>query len=277
MTFVRSALRAGVCAASLAAAVFGIASLAQAQGEGITNQTMSGTAGGMTDQLVYGTMGSQVEREQNDAYKSFLKESDLAKKATKGREFLKKYPTSLLNEQVDVQMMFAYRAQADWKNEYMYGDQALVLNPKDVDVLATMAWTIAHVYEPRDANATEELAKAESCSKQALEVLSAMAKPTGISDEEFASAKARRAAQAHSALGLVDFRRNDYDNSAKELEQSPKDQTDNYVLGIDYAHLSRPADAAQAFHACSAIAGALQAACAKNAATAEGQAAQPAQ
>ena len=271
-TIARNIVRGAGLAAILAA--FAVAPAARGQGEGITNQTAMGTAGGMTDQLLYGNKGAEVAREQNDAYKAFLKESDLGKKAAKGREFLKKYPTSVLNEQVDVQMMYLYRNQADWKNEYVYGDQALALDPKNVDVLATEAWTIAHVYEPRDANATDELAKAESCSKQALEILGAMAKPAGMTDADFAAAKGRRAAQAHSALGLVEFRRNDYENSAKELEQSPKDQTDNYVLGVDYVHLSRPADAAAAFHACSAIAGALQAACTKNAATAEGQAAQ---
>jgi hypothetical protein len=224
---------------------------------------------------MYGILGAQVARDQNDAFQAFLKESDPAKKAAKGREFLRRYPTSVLNEQVNVQMMFLYRSQADWKNEYAFGDQALALNPKDVDVLATEAWTIAHVYQPTDANAADELAKAENAAKQALEVMAAMPKPAGMTDEEFTGAKARRSAQAHSALGLVEFRRNEYEDSAKELEQSARDQTDNYVLGMDYAHASRPADAATAFHACSAAAGPLQAACTKNAATADGQAAQP--
>jgi hypothetical protein len=269
-TFRAGALRCAL----LATALFGCASISHAQGEGITNQMQMGTAGGMTDQLVYGTLGSQVARDQSDAFQAFLKENDPAKKSAKGRDFLKRYPTSLLNEQVNVQMMYLYRNQADWKNEYAYADQALALNPKDVDVLATLSWTIAHVYQPSDPNAADELAKAESSAKQALEVLAALPKPAGMTDEQFAAAKARRTAQAHSALGLVDFRRNDYENSAKELEQSPKDQTDNYVLGIDYAHSNRPADAARAFHACSATAGALQDACTKNAATADAQSAQ---
>ena len=63
-TFRAGALRCAL----LATALFGCASISHAQGEGITNQMQMGTAGGMTDQLVYGTLGSQVARDQNDAF-----------------------------------------------------------------------------------------------------------------------------------------------------------------------------------------------------------------
>ncbi len=265
-------------AAILGAAIFGLVSLARAQmpgpggSGGVTNQIGMGAGGGLGDSLAYGTQGDKQQRERYSAFQAILKEGDLKQRILKGREFLQRYPKSPFEEQVDWMLTESYRIQSDWTNEYHYADEALALNPKDVDVLATVAWTMAHLYQPNDAKGTEELAKAESNSKQALEVLAALPKPTGMTDEQFAAAKARRAAQAHSALGLVDFRRNDYENSAQELEQSPKDQTDNYVLGIDYAHLSRPAEAAKAFHACSATAGALQEACTKNAATADAQA-----
>jgi hypothetical protein len=46
--------------ACIGAAIFGFASIAQ--GEGVSNQLPMGTAGGMTDQLVYGNLGAGVER-----------------------------------------------------------------------------------------------------------------------------------------------------------------------------------------------------------------------
>lgn len=263
--------------ACIAAAVFGFAAIAHAQGEGVGNQTQMGTAGGMTDQLVYGTLGSQVAREQNDAFQSFNKERDTTKKIQKGRDFLKKYPTSQLAEQVDASLMDIYRVQADWTNEYQYADQALALNPKDVDVLATVAWTIPHVYKPTDPDAAAELDKAEKFSKEALEILSTIPKPKELTDEQFTAAKSKRTIQAHSALGLVYFRRNNYEDSAKEMEQSTKgnpapDQTDMFVLGVDLMHLNRFGDAADAFHGCAQIAGPLQDPCNKNSAAATAQA-----
>jgi tetratricopeptide (TPR) repeat protein len=252
--------------AALAAAIVGFASTTHAQGEGISNQMQMGTAGGMTDQLAYGNLGATVERDQSNAYQAFLKERDSAKKIEKGQEFLKRFPKSLLAEQVDAGLMDIYRTQADWKDEYVYGDQALTLNPKDVDVLATIGWTIPHVMNPNDPDAAGELDKAEKYAKQALEILAAMPKPNDMSEAQFTAAKSKRASQAHSALGLVYFRRDNYDDSVKELQESLKgnpfqDQTAFYVLGVDLMKLNRFGEAADAFTGCSQLAGPLQAPC----------------
>src|SRR5579863_1477650 len=212
-------------------AFLGFAPFAHAQGEGVSNQTQMGAAGGMTDQLAYGNLGAQVERDQSDAFHAFIKERDTAKKIQRGREFLQRFPKSLLAEQVDASLMDVYRTQADWKNEYTFADAALVLNPNDVDVLATVGWTIPHVYQPSDPDADQELDKAEKFAQHALEILATIPKPPDMNDAQFAAAKAKRTSQAHSALGLVYFRRNDYENSAKELVLSSTgnpapDQTD---------------------------------------------------
>lgn len=247
-------------------------------GQSIPNQTQIGQSGGtMNDQLQYGTMGHEVEREQNAAYNAFFKEQEPAKKIQLGNSFLQKYPKSPLVERVDFGMMNAYRAQQDWKDTFRFADSALALNPDDVDVLATVGWTIPHVYSPSDPNADQELNKAETYSKHAIEVLAKLHKPPDLTDAQFAAALAKRTSQAHSALGLVYFRRNDYDHSAKELEQSTKgnstpDQTDLYVLGVDLQNLNRYSEAAEAFRGCSQIAGALQDRCKQGADSAKAQA-----
>jgi len=244
---------------------------------GVTNQTMMGTGGGLGDSLAYGTMGDQHEREQVSAFQAFSKEADPAKRVQKGREFLKKYPKSRFEEQVDAALVDTYRTQADWADEYHYADLALALNPNDVDVLAMVSWTIPHVFDPKSPDANDQLDKAEKYSKHALEVLSTLPKPADMTDMQFAAAKAHRTLQSHSALGLVYFRRNDYENSEKELAQATNDnptpdQTDLYVLGIDRVHLSRFSDAVAAFHACAAMTGTFQDPCNKNAAIATNQA-----
>ncbi|MGA8012067.1 MAG: hypothetical protein WB949_06550 [Candidatus Acidiferrales bacterium] len=281
--FARKLLRYSCIAAT---ALFGLASLSRAQsspigggaGSSVPNQSQVGQSGGtMNDQLQYGTMGHEVEREQNSAFQAFSKERDPGKKIQKGREFLLKYPKSPFVEQVDAGLMDTYRTQADWKNEYAYADRALVLNPRDVDVLTTVGWTIPHVYNPSDSDADQELRKAETYAKQAIEILATMPKPPDLKEAEFAAAKARRTFQAHSALGLVYFRRQDYDNSAKELDLATKDnptpdQTDLFVLGADLQNLNRSGEAADAFGRCGQIAGALQDRCKQSAAAAKAQA-----
>jgi tetratricopeptide (TPR) repeat protein len=262
-----------------AAATFVWASISRAQ---ITDQNQMGlghTSGGLQDQLYVGTADLQAEKEQAGAYQAFLKESTPARKIQLGNDFLRSYPKSPLAERVDVGLMDVYLAEQDWKNSYRFADYALALQPDDVDVLATVGWTIPHVYTPSDPDADQELNKAERYAKHAIEVLAKIPKPRDMTDTQFAATKATRSFQAHSALGLVYFRREDYDSSAKELEQTTKDNpspdpTDLFVLGADLQNLHRYSEAAEAFRGCSQIEGALQAPCKQGADSVKAQAAQ---
>ena len=83
----RNALRfACVAVTAFVAIAFAPISRAQipSQGQmsgGVPNQTAIGQSGGtMTDQLQYGTLGHQAERDQVAAYNAFFKEQDPAKK-----------------------------------------------------------------------------------------------------------------------------------------------------------------------------------------------------
>lgn len=216
-------------------------------------------------------------KDQDAAYKAFLKADEPAKKIQLGNSFLLKFPKSPYAEHVDVGLMNAYHDRQDWKNTYLAADNALALQPDDVDVLTTVAWTIPHVYSPNDTDAEQELDKAETYAKHAIDVLAKMPKPQGMNDAQFAASKSKRTIQAHSALGLVYFRREDYEKSAKELELATKgnsapDPTDLFVLGADLQNLGRYGDAADAFGACGQIAGGLQSQCKQNADLAKRQA-----
>ena len=264
-----STIKTALCACVGLAAVLLFPSISAAQQ--VPNQTQMGlSTSTLADPLHGNDVETQAARDQDAVYKVFLKEQEPAKKIHLGNDFLQRYPKSPLAERVDVGMMDVYRAQQDWKNSYAFADRALTLEPDDVDVLTIVGWTIPHVYSPDDPDADQELTKAETFAKHALDVMAKMPKPTGMTDGQFEAAKAKRTFQAHSALGLVYFRREDYDNSAKELELSTKgnpiqDQTDLFVLGVDLQNLNRFAEAAEAFGGCSQVAGPLQGQCKDNA------------
>ena len=221
-----------------------------------------------------------IDRKEENAYKAFYSQKDeLDKKIQLGQAFLQKYPRSPLAEAVDAGLVNAYVAKQDWKDVYASADSALALKPDDVDVLTTVGWVIPHVYQPTDPDASAELDKAETYAKRAIEVMATMPKPSHLSDTQFAAAKAQKAAQAHSALGLVYYRREDFTNSAKELEQAMQgnpnpDATDLYVFGMDLQDLKRYQEAADAFNRCAQAAGALEDACKQNADVANRQSAQ---
>jgi tetratricopeptide (TPR) repeat protein len=221
-----------------------------------------------------------IDRKEENAYKAFYSQKDeLDKKIQLGQAFLQKYPKSPLAEAVDAGLVNAYVAKQDWKDVYASADSALALKPDDVDVLTTVGWVIPHVYQPDDPDGPAELNKAETYEKHAIQVMATISKPSHLSDAQFAAAKAQKAAQAHSALGLIYYRRDDFADSANELGQamqgsSNPDATDLYVYGMDLQDLKRYGEAADAFNRCAQAAGALEDACKQNADVAKRQSAQ---
>jgi tetratricopeptide (TPR) repeat protein len=221
-----------------------------------------------------------IDRKEENAFKAFYNQKDEPdKKIQLGQAFLQKYPKSPFAEVVEAGLVDAYVAKQDWKNVYASADSALALNPDDVDVLTTFGWVIPHVYQPDDPNGSAELDKAETYEKHAMELMAAMHKPPSLSDAQFAAAKAEKSAQTYSALGLVYFRREDYANSVKELEQAMQgnpnpDATDLYVFGIDLQKLQRYPEAADAFNRCAQAASPLGDACKQKADAAKRQSAQ---
>lgn len=212
-----------------------------------------------------------VDPSQQRAYDKFNKVSseELDKKIQLGTEFLRKYPQSPYAEAVDAGLTNAYFEKQDWNDFFSYAGKTLAMNPDEVDVLASVGWVIPHQVNPGDSDAALRLNTAEADAKHALDVLAKMPKPQALSDEQFAAAKAQKARQAHSALGLVYFRRGDYANSVNELQQATQgnsgDQADLFVLGVDLQQLNRHTEAAAAFTRCNQMAGALQDRCKQSA------------
>jgi len=224
------------------------------------------------------TPAPKVDPKEEAAYKAFYESSASEPDARikLGEDFLQKYPASRYAESVDAGLTHSYFAKQDWKNFYASADKALALNPDDPGVLVILGWVIPHSMKSDDPNALSNLDKAEKYEKHAIEILGTMPKPDGMTDEQFAQHKAAFLAQAHSGLGLVYFRRQQFDDSVKELQQAtqasaPPDPTDLFVLGIDLQNLNRFADAADAFNRCAQISGGLQDRCKQSADAAKKQ------
>ena len=210
----------------------------------------------------------QVQGKEDAAYAAFnqVKPEDFDKKIKVGQDFLRKYPNSKYTENVDVGLMNAYYGKQDWQNFYAAADHALALKPDEVDVLVTVGWVIPHIYDSQDPNAEKLLDKAETYEKRAIPAIATMSKPADMKDAQFSAYKVQKSNEAHSALGLVYFRRQDYDNAVKELQQATQntptpDQTDLFVLGASLQNLNRNTEAAQSFDRCAQITGGLQEQC----------------
>ncbi len=213
----------------------------------------------------------QIDPQEEAAYKAFNDASPQdPKKLQTGEDFVQKYPASRYDEPVYATLVQIYVTKQDWAKFNAAADKALALDPNDVSVLTTVGWVIPHTYNPSDLDADKNLAKAETYEKHSIELLATLPKPANMTDEQFAASKTEDLSIAHSGLGLVYFRRQQYDQSAAELKQATQaathpDPTDLFVLGVDLQNLKQNADAMDAFNRCAAIPSGLQDECKKRA------------
>jgi len=217
----------------------------------------------------------KVNPKEEADYKAFaaVSPSDTSKKIQLGQQFLQNYPGTRYQEAVGNQMVNAYYSKQDWDNFYSLSDKLIEKDPDDVDVLTVVGWVIPHLYNADDPNKDKKLSKAESYEKHAIELLASIPKPANLTDEQFAQAKAEKSTEAHSGLGLVYFRQQDFDNAVKELQLATSnpspDETDLYVLGVSLQQLKRNSEAADAFTKCTQVPGPLQDRCKQSASEAK--------
>jgi hypothetical protein len=210
-----------------------------------------------------------VPPDEND-YNTWKSAKDPEKKIKLGEAFVVQYPSSLYCQEVYDTLVRTYYTNQDWNSLYATSDKAIAKLPDDIYILITVGWIIPHQYNSDDPDAAKKLEKAQTYEKHAIDVLGTMPKPAKFTDEQFAADKVQSLEQAHSGLGLVYFRNQDFDNAVKELQQATQttetpDPTDVYALAVSFEQLNRYSEAADAFQKCSAIPGSLQDRCKQSA------------
>jgi hypothetical protein len=222
----------------------------------------------------------KADPEEEAAYKAFsdTKPDDADKRIQLGEVYVQKYPSGKYDGLVYSGLTIAEYNKLDLAKMYADADKALALNPDDVNVLVLVGWVIPRKYDPNDLEAESQLAKAERYEKHALEVLAALPKPANMTEDQFTKVKAEGESQAHSGLGLIYFRRQNFAESVEELKKSTADPTnqdpvDYYIMGMDLTQLKRFSESADAFAKCAAIPGSLQDRCKQMGADAKKQAA----
>jgi tetratricopeptide (TPR) repeat protein len=195
---------------------------------------------------------------------SAIPATDADKRIAAGNDFVKKYPAGHYTGAVYSALTQAEYAKQEPAKAIADGEKAVAANPDDLSSLIILGSII-----PRDnstATDLKELDKAEAYTKHALSLMPALQKPATLTDEQFTAMKANAEVQAHSALGLIYFRKQNVTGCITELKAStadPKsaDATDYYVLGICQNAQQNYADAADSFGKCAAMQSGLSAAC----------------
>jgi len=212
-----------------------------------------------------------VNPEEEADYKAFfdLPREQAQKLVELGDAFLTKYPDSRYRGVIYSRLVGAYLALGDVDKLFVTGEKALEINPDNVDVLAVIAYAVPRRINTSDLDGQRKLSKVEEYSKRCVDVLNALPKPEGITEEEFVRAKNEKLSMAHSGLALVSYHRSDFASMASELEQATQlsaapDPTDFYLLGVAYQRVNRFQDAVTAFDKCATAPWQLQDVCKQN-------------
>lgn len=223
----------------------------------------------------------KADPKEEAAYKTFYEANpqNPDQKIQLGNDFLQQYPNSRYAQSVYVGLTQAYYLKQDWSNLYQVADKGLAIDPDDVDILTLVGWVIPHVTNGGTPDADKQLAKAEDYEKRAIKDIPTLPKPPGMTDEQFTTIKDEKMSEAHSGLGLVYFRRQDFDDAARELQLATQnnpnpDATDFFALGASFQNSGHYQEAADAFARCGQIMGSLQSTCKDNAEKAKQLAAQ---
>lgn len=260
--------------------IFGPGLFAQSgQGMGNTGGGEGSKSSGKDNSpLDYDTAVNTSNPRENNAYKHFqaLPDSDFAKKVKVGEEFIQKFPDSVYLPEVYSTLTVLYIEGGQPEKGFADGEKALALKPNDVRTMANLSQAMARLDNPSDPNAAQKLQKAEQYAQKCIQITPTLPKPAGVSDQDFAAAKDKTLAMAHSALGLVSIRRANYAEAIPDLQEAVrldggKDVTNLYLLGVANANSSHYGEAVDAFTKCAATPGNLQKACRDGAADAQKQ------
>jgi tetratricopeptide (TPR) repeat protein len=209
-----------------------------------------------------------VDPAEETDYKAFaaIPATDADKRITAGEAFVAKYPNSRYAGNVYSVLTQAEYSKQDVPKTEADGQKAIAANPDDLTALIIVGSIIPRAYDPNNPGAKEQLDQAEGYVKHALEVIPNLQKPVNLTDDQFNSVKTDASNQAHSALGLIYFRKQNVDGCVTELKSATDsgknvDPTDFYVLGICQKAKSDFTNAADSFGKCAAIPGGLAQRC----------------
>jgi tetratricopeptide (TPR) repeat protein len=214
-----------------------------------------------------------VSAEEDAAIKEFREvnpQQDLTKKDQLAEQFVQKYPNSRYATEAYNWLVRAYYRKGQVDKMETAAEKQLAVFPNDPQTLALVGATLPRAMNASTPDPEKRLDKANEYCHKALELLPTVPKPENMTDEMFQQLKGQTSALAYSGLGLVAFRRGNYNDAIPELENAVKadpqqpDPVNYYVLGLANEKASHFQDAVAAFTKCASIPGGIQNTCSQN-------------
>lgn len=150
------------------------------------------------------------------------------------QRFVREWPRSELLVSVFELEMQSALTLADEAAALRAGDAALRAAPDYIPVLAAMAYLL-----PNQTSDPARIARAETCARRALGLLTAFHPPRRIAIEDWVKAERKVKSQCYSGLGMVAYKRGRVDDAIREFETAVSlaaepDPVQCYRLGLLY-------------------------------------------
>src|SRR5262245_27751191 len=129
-----------------------------------------------------------------------------------GAAFERDFPESSLRLPVCELIAREWRAQGDREQAIAAAERGLAIAPDYPPLLVELADLLA--------NGSERLERAAQAANQALGLLDRIKAPLRISPEDWTSAVAKLRARAHSAMGMVLFKKGDNEGAMREFQSA---------------------------------------------------------
>lgn len=178
--------------------------------------------------------------EERDTYGAFLNELDSDKQIGLGEQFLQKYPETTLKSMVFAVMSSAYSQKNDYEHTVEYGEKSIQENPNSLLALLVVSGALSTRTGERDLDRDQKLTRAEQYSKRAIQLITALPQPPGMSEQEWLARRRSTESSPRASLGLVYLKRRMYKEAidelklATELNMLQPNPIDYFWLGLAY-------------------------------------------
>lgn len=163
-------------------------------------------------------------------------------------DLITRYSDSFYKEMALVYEANAYQRKGDTAKAQVYGEQALKVNPKNLQMPNMLGGMIVQQTKEHDLDKDEKLASAEKYFNLTIADLKDMAKPNPqLPDAQWEDIKKYYTAEAHQGLGLVALQRKNYAGAIAELkiacDTAPEEAAFQVRLASVYQQAGKNAEA----------------------------------
>jgi tetratricopeptide (TPR) repeat protein len=193
-------------------------------------------------------------QEELDAILAVQSAEDPNVRAAAAKKLLTDFKNTEFKEFANYMLMVSYQDLDDFENMMLYGERTLEINPSNPGVLLQLAYAIPARTREFDLDKEEKLTKAEDFASRALTLIPNLEKvDPDMPDDAWLETKKEFMAQGNESLGVIEAKRENYDEAAILLTkaiglQPQQNPMTHYHLADAYMNAGKKAEALTAIN-----------------------------